>query len=689
MFPTKARIPLLCLGLTLVVLAAYANHFQNTFHFDDGPTVVENPYIRTLHGAGRFFTDATRFSALPTGRVYRPLVSLSLAIDYWLAKGYKPFVFHLSTFVWFAVQLILMFFLYRRIMDRADPHPSNLWTALAAAACYGLHPANAETVNYIIQRADLYSTLGVVASLLLFAAYPEKRRRGWYLLPAIAAYLSKAPALIYPLLLLSYVFLIEQEGTFGNWAANRSKWIAAFRATAPALAVTIVAALLTSILTPATYQGGAVSPGLYRATQPWVALHYFKCFFLPTDLTADTDWTTVSDPFSGEALIGYIFIAALLVAVWRTARSRELRPIAFGVLWFLLALLPTSLAALADVTNDHRMFFPFVGLALAVFWSVRLVLFRKTVRLTSRPDWIWGTLAAVVLVLLLAGIGTRSRNDVWRSEESLWKDVTLKSPKNVRGMMNYGLVFLTRRDYFSALPYLQRAQALNPNYPPVEANLGVALGGLNRDEEAEQHFQRALELAPTLSEPHVFYGRWLLEKGRLPESQAQLEAAVKANRMNLQARELLAQVYNREHNPQAAAQLLEETVTLTFGPEAAKRYMAELNARMKLARAARYPANLRPDELVNLSVKFCQNKNYEDCLGAAEKALDLRPGYAEAYNNMAAALLAMGRLDDGIQAARQALQSKPNYPDAKSNLEWGLAQKAKAGSGGQGPGARE
>ena len=76
--------------------------------------------------------------------------------------------------VWFALQLVLMFLLFRRIMDLADPHPSNgnFWTALAAAACYGLHPANAETVNYIIQRADLYCTLGVVASLLWFAAKP-------------------------------------------------------------------------------------------------------------------------------------------------------------------------------------------------------------------------------------------------------------------------------------------------------------------------------------------------------------------------------------------------------------------------------------------------------------------------------------------------------------------------------------
>ena len=80
---------------------------------------------------------------------------------------------------------------------------------------------------------------------------------------------------------------------------------------------------------------------------------------------------------------------------------------------------------------------------------------------------------------------------------------------------------------------------------------------------------------------------------------------------------------------------------------------------------------------MNLSAKFCKNGNFEDCLGAAETALDLQPGYAEAYNNMAAALLSMGRWDEGIQAARQALQSKPNYDAAKSNLEWGLSQKAK------------
>jgi protein O-mannosyl-transferase len=114
-----------CVGLALVVLAAYANHFQNEFHFDDTHAITSNVFIRDLRNVPRFFADTTLSSSDPSGAMYRPMVSASLALDYWLGQGLKPFYFHLSTFLWFTVQLILMFFLFRRIMDLADAHPSN------------------------------------------------------------------------------------------------------------------------------------------------------------------------------------------------------------------------------------------------------------------------------------------------------------------------------------------------------------------------------------------------------------------------------------------------------------------------------------------------------------------------------------------------------------------------------------
>jgi len=670
----RRRNLVLCLALALAALAAYANHFHNGFHFDDSHTILYNLSIRDLRNVPRFFADGSLFSISPVNNTYRPVTSVSLAVDYWLGRGLKPFYFHLSTFVWFLVQLVLMFFLFRRLMNAADDHPSNTWTALLATALYGLHPANAETVNYIIQRGDLYDTLGVVASLLMFIAWPARRKYGFYLLPAVAAYFSKAPALIFPFILLAYVSLFETAGRL------RAVW--------PAFAVTAAAAVFTARMTPSTFSAGAVSASLYRLTQPWVALHYFRSFFLPTRLCADAAWVEVSSAFSAEALAGYLFVAALLAAAFYTSRRREMRPIAFGILWFFLALLPTSLVPLADVMNDHRMFFPFVGLALAVFWTLRLVLFRMTARLTANLVWLRGALAVAMLALLAAAVGTHVRNRVWHTEASLWRDVVLKSPQNPRGLMGYGHALNDLGDYAQALSYLERADNMTPNSTAIEINLGVACAGLHRDAEVERHFQRAEALDPAIDESYMQYGRWLQDKGRLAESQEQFEAALRLNPGFMPVRELLMRVYSGERNWRAIDALVDSTLQLVPDNAVARGFQAGRAARPESAAAGSPGAPGvsqagSPDALLNLSIELCKAGKYPECLTAARQALELRPAWAEAYNNMAAAFLYMKRWDEGILAARQALALKPDYVSAQRNLSWAMSHKDDAPSGGR------
>jgi len=707
MFRIQPRTLVLCGGLALAVLIAYANHFQNDFHFDDFHTVENNPYIRDLRYIPRFFIDPMLFSTMADHATYRPLVSTSLAIDYRLARGRAGGIashvpFHLSTFLWYIVQLILMFFLFRRIMDAADPHPSNLWTALLATACYGLHPANAETVNYIIQRGDLYNTLGIVASLLWFIAWPAQRKRGWYLLPAVLAYLAKAPALIYPLILLAYVWLFESREKEGQPQEVRRFLV---RATLPAFLVTAAAALLTAMMTPKAYNPGATSAFLYRVTQPWVALHYFKVFFLPTDLTADTDWG-YDLPFSIQALTGDLFVIALLAAAFYTARRRETRPIAFGLIWFFLALLPTSLLPLAEVTNDHRMFFPFVGLVLAVFWALRLLLFQETARLTLNHSWLRGAIACLAVVMVAEAAGTHQRNIVWRTEVSLWHDVTVKSPKNARGMMNYGITFVPR-DYQTALRYLLLADRMLPNYYYCHLNLGVVYAGLGRDREAEEHYKRAVELGPGGIEGHIYYAYWLTGKLRLAEAQAQLEAAVQLNPRAINARHILIQLYYQDHKQQELDGMIQATLQMdprdpvalhfrnlpaggelsadAFANEslggllppgllslAAKKKDASTPPPISSTTASR---TMGPQALVNIASGFCTVGKYEECLAAAKQATEMDPFFAPAYNNLAAAYLALQRWDEGITAALQALQIQPDYQDAMDNLQYGQIHK--------------
>src|SRR5215831_10340869 len=66
--------------LVVAIFAAYANHFHNSFHFDDAHTIVNNAAIRELKNIPLFFGDARSFSSLPSNQSYRPLVTTLLTI---------------------------------------------------------------------------------------------------------------------------------------------------------------------------------------------------------------------------------------------------------------------------------------------------------------------------------------------------------------------------------------------------------------------------------------------------------------------------------------------------------------------------------------------------------------------------------------------------------------------------------
>ena len=645
----------------ILVLLAYANHFNNSFHFDDGHTITENPWLRDLQNIPRFFTDGNTFSTLPANRSYRPLVSTSLAIDYWLGHGLAPPWFHISTFFWFLIQLTLMFLLFGNILNRIGTDPLNRWIALFAAALYGVHPAIAETVNYIIQRGDLYSTLGVVASLVLYFAFPRQRARGFYLAPFALALLAKPPALVLPLLLMAWLVLIDRETT-GT----------ALRKCVPAMIIAGVMAWFTTRMTPPSFSAGGVSAYSYLITQPSVLLHYFTTFFIPAGLSADTDKAAYAGLPQAD-LAGFLFIPAIVSAIVycgrRSARA-ELHPIAFGLCWFLIASLPTSLFPLAEVENDHRMFFPFVGLTLSVSWAAAL--FFGHWKVPRR-------IMAVAGVLVLVGFawGVRERNRVWRTEESLWRDVTVKSPKNGRGWMNYGLSLMARADYAGALESFVRASPLTPNYYILEVNLGIVNGELMRPAEAERHFARAIELAPTEAVSHFYVARWLNKVGRAPEAVSHLKAGIEVNPDYIDSRYLLMQICADTGDAAGLQEAAQQTLA---------RFPADVTAASWLvrARSVRPAALTTPatnpgaDEYLSQSLTFFQTRQYGKCIAAARKLLEIQPDSSAAWNNIGACYNGLSDWDNGILAEEHALRLQPDFQIAKNNLAWAQAQKASA-----------
>jgi len=427
-------------------------------------------------------------------------------------------------------------------------------------------------------------------------------------------------------------------------------------------------------MTSKTFNPGAGSVYGYLITQPFVALRYFTSFFLPLNLSADTDLTPLPSVFTPGALAGFAFLAVILCAIYATARRPSWLPLAFGLTWFVVALIPTSVFPLAEVENDHRMYFPFVGLTLAVTWTAVLLVERL------RPRAVTVAVAAVALLVANA-YGTRVRNDVWHTNESLWRDVAGKSPKNGRGLMNYGLALMGRGDFARAQEYFERALPLLPTYPILQINLGVNLAAMGRDSEAEEHFRRAIELAPGQADDHFLYGRWLKQKGRTDQAAQELKSAVSANPAYMDARYVLFDLYAETNRPAELQALAADTRRVAPSDRAADRYVSPAGqVVVRLGAASVAPGPITPEAMLAESLRDYQAGNYPASIKAANDALKLRPNFAEAYNNIAAAEQSMGHWDAAIQAAREAIRLKPDFQLAKNNLAWSQQQKQRGAS---------
>jgi tetratricopeptide (TPR) repeat protein len=61
-------------------------------------------------------------------------------------------------------------------------------------------------------------------------------------------------------------------------------------------------------------------------------------------------------------------------------------------------------------------------------------------------------------------------------------------------------------------------------------------------------------------------------------------------------------------------------------------------------------------------------KNWPAAAGAFRKAVDLRPAYPEAWNELGYALRNQGKYPDSLKAYDEALRLRPNFPEALEYL---------------------
>lgn len=645
MFKSNTNRSLLIIAVVALagLILAYSNHFHNEFHFDDTHTITSNQYIRDIGNIPSFFTDLATFGTMANNRSYRPVVTTLNAIDYWLGGGQEDtFFFHLSIFLWYIVQAGFMFLLYRRIFGFSMTSGNAKYVALLGTIFYMFHTANAETINYIIMRSDSFSTLCILASLLL---YQWKTGKKWhlYLITMFIGIGTKEITVMFIPLLFLYVLYFEEKASlfdlfrFGKWTA----FLRSFKATLPAL-VTGVAFFMFTRIYFRPEEGLLItdhphSPFYYFITQWYIIVHYLANFILPLDLSADPDFKIITTLLDQRVLFSLAILLILLGIAIRTSKNHK--PISYGLLWFFLTLAPTSsIKPFGQITNDHRTFLPYIGLVMSLAYYLYILWIRYKDIILSHRVYRYGLPALYMLIVLLHGWGVYQRNEVWKTEESLWADVATKSPENARGLMNYGLTKMQKGDYAGTLELFEKAMHIMPYYSYLHINMGILKNAMGAPREAEGYFKTALKYDRSNVEAYYYYARWLMDQKRNDEARSLLITANNISPGHARTIALLSTFDAKDKQIEKITKSLESQPT-------AEMYL-------------------------ELSLRHYQNGDYQQCIEACLKALEINPKYAEAYNNICSSYILLRQPEKAIEACKKALEINPQYQLARNNLNW-------------------
>jgi len=174
----------------------------------------------------------------------------------------------------------------------------------------------------------------------------------------------------------------------------------------------------------------------------------------------------------------------------------------------------------------------------------------------------------------------------------------------------------------------------------------------------------------------------LYNAGKYQESITAAQAAIKLNPNAVLAYNNIAVDYLQLKNYDEALKNIKQA--LAVQPDLA---LAQTNLKWILGEQAKAngvapaPPDQNPDYLIGVSQQKYNAKQFQECIDAANQALKLQPGMAEAYNNIAVCNIELGKYDVAIENARLALRSKPDYQLAKGNLKWAQMKKTDASRG--------
>lgn len=661
------------LSLVASAIAAvllYLPTLRHEFVFDDRLVIGLTPSLADAGSLGRILAAPYWNTPRENRLLYRPLTSLTLAIDRSVAGGMNPPWFHLVNILLHGCATFLVTFLALKIL------PGRLAPAVAGLL-FGLHPVHVESVAGIVGRSEILAACGAVGAVIAHrkaAGSPGRTGILWMCVAwacCLAGVTAKESAMAAPALCL-----LLEVAFAGATHPSRRRRLALYAGYAVAMGLYLAARLavlgtlgvgqpIPFVDNPAAASGAIAGRLTALSTVP----RYAILLLFPARLSADYSFDQIpvvrslADPW----VAGGIVLVLAVVGGGACILKRH-PPCGFGLLWIAASAALTSnlLVFIGTIMAERLMYLPSAGLSLLCGWAV-----------SKACDRGRGRAAAVLATMALSACAVRSwtRIPEWKDDFSLYRSAARTSPLSTRIRYNLGNAYLRSGEYDRAEENYRAALDIYPDFGSARVNLGMTLLKLGRPREARTMLLDAAERDPGSAEVAVNLGaahRALGDDGR---AEAEFRRALSLDPREAQAWNNLGSIDLARGDVARAIEHLQEAVRLR-----AENAVFRINLADALIAGGRVPEGLAQFEAAHgLAPDLTESHRGlgEIALRRGDKAtaerefrlaVEGREPSARAANFLGYLLVQRGDYRGGAAAYADAVRLDPSLSDAHRSL---------------------
>ncbi|MEK6614678.1 MAG: tetratricopeptide repeat protein, partial [Bacteroidota bacterium] len=601
----KYFLPIVLAVTFIVFLPALQNKFVN---LDDTQYVVENPVVKDFNSENLKIIFSEQF----VGN-YQPITMLSYMMEYKLF-GMNPFGYHLMNLIFHLLGTLFVFLIIKKLSH-------NDLIAGITSLLFGIHPLHVESVAWIAERKDVLYGFYFLWALYLYIPSPTPAlpiregerntspprwggfRRGFCLLLFTLALLSKAQAVVLPVIFFAVDFLMKRNFTKKTILEKIPFFILAVAFGLMAIKVQGKAGAMQTFEYFPFYERILFSC--------YAMMTYLHKLILPINLSCFYPYPETDDKINtGWVYISPVVLLALAFIIWKY--FRESKVVLFGVAFFLITIvLVLQLLPIGDALYaDRYTYIPSIGLFFIVSHYLIPHLKNKIALII--------TCACLLEFCYL----TFQRTKVWHDSIKLYTDAIDNGYKAAIIYNNRGAVLSDSSDNVGALKDFTSLTELKPNYPNGWRNKGLIHQRLEQNEEAIKSFSEEIKLYPADVSNYLSRGTLFVKKNDFENAIKDFSMMIKVQPNSGEGYYARSEAYGKSNK--LAEALADINKAIEFTPDNGQSYN-------------------------NRGIIFSMSGKFQEAVNDFTKSLELKPDNIGAYTNRALAYKGMGKYFEAVQ----------------------------------------